>query len=69
MNNVLRVKCKTPDCPEWLEVADGGLRRVGGSYSFPVLIASWERKYGCPVCGREHLYSHRDVRDAHGSPV
>jgi len=69
MSNVLQVKCKTPGCLSWLKIAEGGLQRVGNSYSFPVLVSEWEQRLQCPDCGREHLYSYRDVRDSSGFPV
>jgi len=66
MDKTLQVKCKAKNCAEWLIVARGGLRRTRDSYSFPVLIASWELKLRCSVCGEEHVYSHRDARDPSG---
>jgi hypothetical protein len=43
----LQVKCKTENCPEWLQIEETTEGKLGSSYSFPVNVAPWTGKYRC----------------------
>ena len=68
--NELHFKCNTKDCNFfWFYNGVRGLEKIGSSYRFPVVVASWSQKVRCPQCGKEYIYSDHDVRDAQGQPV
>jgi hypothetical protein len=65
----LRVKCKTEGCPAYLLIGEAGVEKIGNSFRIPMPVKAWTRRYRCPECGNEHLYSSNDVEDAKGFPV
>jgi hypothetical protein len=59
--NKLTVKCKTPDCPFWLIVGEGGVKVSSRLISFKVSVSPWQQELRCPECGKGHWYSNQDV--------
>jgi hypothetical protein len=57
----LVVKCKTPDCPFWLIIGEGGVKTSSHLITFKVSVVPWQQELRCPECGKAYRYSNQDV--------